>query len=75
MQMSAACQHCGSVVAHQGKCPLVKAIEYFPNGMVKRVEYLTPADYYAPVVPAPPTYSLPQNPIPVTPITLVDRTK
>lgn len=31
------CKYCGNY--HGGHCPLVRAIEYFPNGMVKRVEY------------------------------------
>ncbi len=31
------CCHCGG--CHSGTCPKVKAIEYFPNGGVKRVEY------------------------------------
>ncbi len=31
------CGHCGNW--HSGPCPRVKAIEYFPNGLVKRVEY------------------------------------
>ena len=39
---SSSCPYCGtdfSVVYHfGGMCPKVKAIEYFPNGAVKRVE-------------------------------------
>ncbi len=31
------CQWCGSW--HSGKCPLVKAIDYYPDGTVKRVEF------------------------------------
>lgn len=31
------CHHCGSF--HQGGCPRVKAIEYYPDGTVRRVEY------------------------------------
>lgn len=34
------CGHCGNY--RTGHCPLIKAIEYFPNGMIKRVEYVTP---------------------------------
>jgi len=30
------CQHCGNY--HTGQCPRIKAIEYYPNGRVKRVE-------------------------------------
>lgn len=41
------CPHCG-MVGHVGKCPLVSAIEYFPDGRVKRVEYHGPAPVYAP---------------------------
>jgi hypothetical protein len=31
------CPHCGGW--HNGACPQVRAIEYWPNGSVKRVEY------------------------------------
>lgn len=31
------CPHCGN--AHSGQCPRVKAIEYYPDGKIKRVEY------------------------------------
>ena len=34
------CPYCG--VGHVGTCPRVKAIEYFQNGMVKRVEFHEP---------------------------------
>lgn len=33
------CQHCGANVIHSGACPRIKAIEYFPDGTMKRVEY------------------------------------
>ena len=36
------CPHCSggiTEVYHFGACPEVKAIEYFPNGTVKRVEF------------------------------------
>jgi hypothetical protein len=36
------CQICGT--EHEFKCVLVKATEYYPDGRLKRVEYLTPAD-------------------------------
>jgi hypothetical protein len=39
------CAHCGSIVEHQGICPTVKAIEYYPDGTVKRVEYKCAGDY------------------------------
>lgn len=31
------CPHCGNI--HSGQCSRVKAIEYYPDGRVKRVEY------------------------------------
>ena len=31
------CSYCGN--HHNGACPKVKAIEYHPNGTVKRVEF------------------------------------
>lgn len=46
------CQHCGQDGGHTGKCHLVKAIEYYENGTVKRVEYLTPADSMPPFLPS-----------------------
>ena len=36
------CPHCSgnnTFVFHQGKCPEVKAIEYHPNGQIKKIEY------------------------------------
>lgn len=38
------CPHCGSM-PHSGVCPSVKAIEYYPDGTVKRVEYKGAGDY------------------------------
>lgn len=40
------CEHCGSTVPHVGKCPIIKSVEYRPDGSIRKVEYLTPADYY-----------------------------
>lgn len=37
------CQLCGN--EHEFKCPLIKAYEYFPDGVVKRVEFVTFADF------------------------------
>lgn len=37
------CQFCGAF--HGLKCPAVKALEYHPNGSLKRVEFLAPNDY------------------------------
>ncbi len=31
------CGHCG--MYHNGTCPKIKAIEYHPDGTVKRIEY------------------------------------
>lgn len=31
------CEHCG--LYHAGRCSKIKAIEYYPNGTIKRVEY------------------------------------
>jgi len=31
------CDHCSAY--HVGRCPRIKAIEYYPDGAVKRVEY------------------------------------
>jgi hypothetical protein len=31
------CGWCGLI--HQGACPKVKAIEYYPNGTIKRIEF------------------------------------
>ena len=38
-----ACPYCG--LHHDKQCPSVKAIEYHPDGTVKRVEFVTSADY------------------------------
>jgi hypothetical protein len=40
------CGHCGGY--HTAQCPRIKAIEYHPNGTIKRIEYHDPA-------PTPPT--------------------
>lgn len=37
------CEYCDQT--HGKRCPSVKAIEYFENGQVKRVEFMTPMDY------------------------------
>ncbi len=41
------CRFCGK--SHGVRCPEIKAIEYHENGAIKRIEYLTPSDYYAPM--------------------------
>ena len=39
------CQHCGNY--HTGQCPRIKAIEYYANGTVKRIEFFEPAQAYS----------------------------
>lgn len=40
------CPYCGQPESfHRGKCHLVKAMEYHPNGTLKRVEFFAPVDY------------------------------
>jgi len=34
------CPHCGMI--HRTTCPRIAAIEYHPDGSVKRVEFATP---------------------------------
>lgn len=58
------CQHCGLVHVHAGVCHLIKAIEYFENGAVKRVEYKIPADF---MLPPPPTLANPHPAGPMNP--------
>lgn len=36
------CSHCG--MHHAPPCPRVAAIEYYENGLIKRVEYVQPRD-------------------------------
>lgn len=43
MNIAQKCGYCG--FNHANVCPLIKAIEYHPDGMVKRVEFKTAADY------------------------------
>lgn len=33
------CGYCGFYGEHQGTCPRIKSIEYFPNGTIKKVEF------------------------------------
>ena len=37
MMLTGYCGHCGCY--HSGPCPRIKAIEYYENGTIKRVEY------------------------------------
>lgn len=34
------CVHCGYI--HDGVCPRIKSIEYYENGMTKKIEYHGP---------------------------------
>lgn len=45
------CPYCDNT--HEGQCPKVKAIEYFENGQVKRIEFRSLSDYLPPVQPLP----------------------
>ena len=38
------CAFCGQL--HSYRCPTVRAIEYHPDGSIKRVEFMTPGDCY-----------------------------
>lgn len=33
------CPFCSQI--HEGQCPIVKSVEYYPNGTIKKVEYVT----------------------------------
>ena len=50
------CPYCG-ITGHLGRCTSIKAIEYHPDGTIKRVEFYAPRDY-VPVIFANPA---PQN--------------
>lgn len=63
---STACQYCGQY--HGARCPLVKAIDYYPDGTVKRVEFYSPGDYLAPMRPWP-SSPFPPSPLPASPVT------
>jgi hypothetical protein len=43
LAMPRQCGYCGMI--HGPKCPTVKAMEFHPNGSVKRVEFFAPNDY------------------------------
>ena len=47
--MTGSCGWCGNY--HTGVCWLVKAIEYHPNGGVKRVEFRDPQPLAVPTIP------------------------
>lgn len=52
---SSMCQHCGT--GHTGPCMRIKAIEYHPDGTVKRIEYHAPQPV---LMPMPPRVELPK---------------
>lgn len=57
------CRFCGQ--SHGLRCPSVKAIEYFEDGVtVKRVEFVTAADYSTSYANPDPNRHLPSNPVP-----------
>lgn len=37
------CPHCGNLAHEVGQCPRVRAVEYYKDGTLKRVEYHEPA--------------------------------
>lgn len=55
------CAYCGQM-PHPGVCPTVKAIEYYADGTVKRVEFKTAADYSQSYSTAPGQWARPPFP-------------
>lgn len=52
LNATAACQYCGMI--HGPTCFMVKAMEFYEDGSVKRVEFKTASDYQQlPVLPLP----------------------
>jgi hypothetical protein len=47
---------------HGPQCPSVKALEFYPDGSVKRIEFRTAADWTPVIVPAVKTTYDPMNP-------------
>lgn len=45
------CQWCAK--EHETVCPMVKSLEYFDTGAVKRVEFKSAIDYYVPLSASP----------------------
>lgn len=41
--MTETCQHCGLI--HDKLCQSIKAIKYHQDGTIKRIEYVTAADF------------------------------
>jgi hypothetical protein len=46
-QIQEGCRWCGGF--HNSICPTIKAMEYYPDGTVKRVEFKPAQDYAAPL--------------------------
>ena len=46
------CQWCGT--DHGPRCPIIKSIEFYQDGTVRKVEFVTVADHLAPLAPAVP---------------------
>jgi hypothetical protein len=55
------CQYCGNIHENQ-KCSMVKSIEYFEDGSVKKVEFFSWADNYVPAPLIQPLPVIPQYP-------------
>jgi hypothetical protein len=50
------CMYCGSWPAHgPGACPMVRAVEYYPDGTIKRIERFSPRDLHE-------TFTVPMDP-------------
>ena len=57
------CGYCGTFPAHSYQaCPMVRAVEYFPDGTIKRVERFSPSELQPPYVIQPPTPIYPVYP-------------
>jgi hypothetical protein len=60
MSTSTTCAYCGG--SHAAVCGLIKAIEYFQDGSVRRVEFKTAMDYPQAVIgQLPPRTSWPKS--------------
>jgi len=46
MDFFTSCGHCGFM--HSGVCPRIKSIEYYENGMIKKIEYHGPNEQQMP---------------------------
>ena len=57
---SVKCLFCGYIHSAYS-CPRVKAFDFDDNGMIKRVEFLTPADMVKPQPSPPPEIDGPQR--------------